>query len=533
MSWINTGLMVKDFIENVINNSYVSETSFQHIYIDFYYNVCYVDIYKEIERDVTEDKMISSFGYKFLSGEEEDEEAVEQVVDMVLLNDKSIKDSNAYISDFEIVNKSTKVSLQKSYRTRSKYYDVVNKELLIFDIESQTSDGSKSIILKSRPGDDKFFQENTNNVYLGKLDMFSEGEGNMHKNYNYSIPQNRQNLDDITKVSAKLILPNLNYNLYIYQKIQIFFTPAKQSSNEDAVYKRISGDWLITGIEFNYDSGKQTQVLTAIKRELSLLPSEVDNTPRRKKGSSENANQNNQNELSPNDTAPNEPTPGQQPSNVANTPNPDKPQNQDTTDLPGNNLTNPPGQNSKLLYISKDKKYIINPSEGVAGKRLKRVLTDLQAHLRANGYPEAKIGNLGVMRDLYASAYPSSPARAKGSFHGAGLAIDTTWDIPGKKWSSIGDNGNLSSDTQLVKTIWKWVVAQKDLKWGAEFGKSDPASGNIKGRGITEFHHFELKSEYMKQYWDPWSTHLKELGFSGDNLNSTSKLQKLYEKLLA
>ncbi len=536
MSWINTGLMVKDFIENVINNSYVSETSFQHVYIDFYYNICYVDIYKEMERDVSDDKMISSFGYKFLTSEEENEEVDEKVVDMVLLNDKSVKDSNAFILEFEIVNKSTKVSLQKSYRTRSKYYDIINKELLIFDVESQTSDGSKSIILKSRPNDDKFFQENTNNVYLGKLDMFNEGEGNMHKNYNYSIPQNRQNLDDITKVSAKLVLPNLNFNLYVYQKIQIFFTPHRQSSTEDPVYKRISGDWLITGIEFNYDNGSQTQVITAIKRELTLLPDEIDNTPRRRRNDSENSNQNSPNELSPNDTPPNDPVPGQQPSNVANTQNPDKPQSQESTDLPGNNLTNPPGTSSKLLYISKDKKYIINPSEGVAGKRLKKVLSDLQAHLRANGYPEAKIGNLGVMRDLYGAAYPSSPARAKGSLHGAGLAIDTTWSIPGKKWDSIGDNGNLASDSKLVKTIWNWVVSQKDLKWGAEFGAksgSNPSAGVVKGRGITEFHHFELKTEYIKQYWDPWSKHLSDLGFSANNLDSTSKLQKLYEKLLA
>ena len=55
------------------------------------------------------------------------------------------------------------------------------------------------------------------------------------------------------------------------------------------------------------------------------------------------------------------------------------------------------------------------------------------------GYPEAKLESLGVMRDLYGAAYPSSPARAKGSLHGAGLAIDTTWSIPGKKWDSIGD----------------------------------------------------------------------------------------------
>jgi len=537
MTWINTGFMVKDFIENIINNSYVSETSYQYVYIDFYYNLCYVDIGKEMERDVTGDKMVASYGYKFLASaeDEENQEIDEQVVDMVLLNDKSIKDSPGYIENFELINKSTKVSINKAYRTRTKYYDVMNKELLIFDVESQTSDGSKSIILKSKPGDDKFFKENTNNVYVGKQDIFNEGEGNVHKNYNYSVSQNRQNLDDITKLSAKMYLPNTNFNIYIYQKIQIFFTPQKQTpSIQNAFYKRISGDWLITNLEFEYENGAYYQVVTAIKRELSLLPDEIDKSSQSSNRRNDGNSANNVNQLSPNDTAPNDPAALQQPSNVANTANPDRGTSPESTDSPANELKNPPGTNNKLLYISnKGLKYIINPSTGVGGKRLKRLTSDLQAHLRANGYPQAEISSNGIVRDLQAAAYPGSPKRVAGSLHGSGLAIDVKFTIPGKKWDSIDDNVNLSTDAQLTKTIWNFVVSQKDIKWGAEFGKSSPANGNVKARGITEYHHFELKKEYIKQYWDEYSTELSKLGYDPAKLNNSDDLQKLYLKLLA
>ena len=85
----------------------------------------------------------------------------------------------------------------------------------------------------------------------------------------------------------------------------------------------------------------------------------------------------------------------------------------------------------------------------------------------------------------------------------------------------------------MVKTIWRWVQSQKDLTWGAEWGSSNPSNGNIKGYGITEFHHFEIKKDLIKNYWAPFTTELKQLGFNPDELTSTKKLQKLYEKLLA
>jgi hypothetical protein len=137
------------------------------------------------------------------------------------------------------------------------------------------------------------------------------------------------------------------------------------------------------------------------------------------------------------------------------------------------------------------------------------------------------------MRELRAATYTTNPKRAKGSLHGAGLAIDLIFEIPGFKWKNIGDNKNLSINPDLVKTIWRWTQSQKDLTWGAEWGKSNPSNGDIKGRGIDEFHHFEIKKDLIKNYWTPFTTELKQLGFNPDQLTSTQNLQKLYEKLLA
>lgn len=298
MTWINPGFKRLDFIEDTMNNSYISETSFQYCYVDFYYNICYVDINKELERDVSNDKMIVGFGYKFLTGDEENE-LDEKTTNLFLSNDRGVKESIGFFNKFDITNRSTKISLEKSYRTRTKYYDSTKKELLIFDVESQTSDGSKSIILKGSANDEKFFKENTTNIYVGKMDFFDNGEGNVHKNYNYSIPQNRQNLDDITKISCILTLPSNNFNLYVYQKLPIYFSPQIQTPTiQNDFYKRISGDWFITGIEFRYDSGQSYQIVKAIKRELTLLKEEIGGSSPKKTG---NNSENNVNELSPND----------------------------------------------------------------------------------------------------------------------------------------------------------------------------------------------------------------------------------------
>ena len=169
----------------------------------------------------------------------------------------------------------------------------------------------------------------------------------------------------------------------------------------------------------------------------------------------------------------------------------------------------------------------------LGGHRLKPILKDLENYLNKNGYPGAKIGNNGIMRELRASAYPSSPARAAASLHGAGLAIDVLFNIPGFKWSGIGDNGNLSKDPNLTKVIANFVKGQGDITWGASWGKgSKPVEGLVYARGITEYHHFEIRSDLIPSYWEPVKDELAKFGFKPSDLKSPGKGGNLHKLML-
>ena len=552
MTWINTGFPNYQFIDNIVKNSYLSDESFLNCYIDFYYNLCYVDVEKELSRNNELDKMIISDGKnEFSSNPDQDED----VAPLILSTDYSVKGTNAFISEYVVTNKSTQISLNKAYLTKTKFYDSKSKELLIFDVDSITSEGDKTIIMKGKPGDENFFKNNVSNIWVGKLDKFDD-EGNAHSNFNYSLIQNQINIDEISKISIDIKIPTPNFNVYILQKIYLALIKQKPGINQTSLrYKRLVGNWLSTNISFVFDGSAFFQKINLIKRELEMDEYEKEASA---SGQSQNKNntedfQDNQNELSPNDEAPNNPAPVTNNSNnPTESPAGQKPSTT-STDAPDNNLIPQPGVNTKLVYVTRSgSKYIIDSSQGLAGKRLKKIITDLTNYLKSNGYPDAYLISNGIMRDLTASS-KGGGARAAGSLHGSGLALDIGykggpskydnkkgWVGPemtltgGKKskWETISDNKNLASDTQLVKTIWSWVKTQNDITWGAEWGGSNLEQGIVKGHGITEFHHFEIKKSFIKQYWQPWEGDLKSLGFSSNDLVTTNELGKLYKKLV-
>ncbi len=218
---------------------------------------------------------------------------------------------------------------------------------------------------------------------------------------------------------------------------------------------------------------------------------------------------------------------------VADEPDPQQLEEEQEVGTPTSPVSGAPLSNSKLLISSKSGRYyVLSTNNGVAGHRLKNVITDLENYLNSNGFSGTKLASNGIMRDLESSAVPSNPARAKGSLHGAGLAIDLKFTIPGKSWSGIGDNGNLSKDSKLNKAIYNWVKSQGDITWGGQWGKSKPESGMVQGWGITEYHHFEIKSSKIVEYWKPFSDELSSIGFDYKKLNTTTNLQSLYLKLL-
>ena len=266
MTWINTGSKVYNFINQIISTAYLSDNSFISGYIDYYYNFNYLDIEKEIRRDTSNDTSFSNFGLEEAAG---GVAKLNNTNPLVLSNDQSQSNSNNFISEYRLINNSTRISLNDGYFTRIKYYNELQKEILVFDVDSISSDDANKIIPKS-PNDEDFYQKNVNLNYVGKLDT-----DNVHSNYNYSVVQNDRNLSEMEKFSMLVNLPNPNYNFYKFQKIRVLITETAQNASTPLVNDRLSGEWVITNIYFELDSGLFSQKMVLSKRELNLGSNEI------------------------------------------------------------------------------------------------------------------------------------------------------------------------------------------------------------------------------------------------------------------
>lgn len=269
MNWINNGKLFKDFTDDIIQHSYISDTSYVLGYIDYYYCLNYVDIEKEWLRDISNDVGLISTGVNYLS-KSDDSGKIER---LVLTNDKSTNSSPLHFSSYKLNNQSTKISVNKGYFTTSKVYDSNSKQFLVFDVDSQTSDGSKTIILKGAPGDNKSITDNYRTQYSGKLDT-----SNVHKNYYYSETQNRVNLDNMVRISVDLELPNANFNLYKFMKINITFVNERPTvSASEVIESRLTGEWVIIDIAYKWNKGNLKQTVRAVRKELGKTPEELKN----------------------------------------------------------------------------------------------------------------------------------------------------------------------------------------------------------------------------------------------------------------
>ena len=174
--------------------------------------------------------------------------------------------------------------------------------------------------------------------------------------------------------------------------------------------------------------------------------------------------------------------------------------------------------------------------------RFDKFRSELESYLKDNGFPDAKIGDLGRSRALSAAADAGgNKARISGSLHGLSLAQDILIDVgflgPEGTFKRKGfeeANKILSKDANFVKAMHKFSEKQKDLTWGGTFGGSRPENGIITGLGILEFHHFELKpGEIKKALVDSgYDKHIKALGFTVTDMLSNEKRSKLFKVLV-
>lgn len=266
MNWFNAGKKYRDFISKIVESSYIDDQSFVMSYIDFYYCFNYVDLEKEWRRDISSDVGVSNGTLGQLS----DSKTEDKIGGLVLSNDGSYQGTDLYFSTYKVRNNSTSKSLEEGQKTVTKFYDKNKKSFLIFDVEGQTTPGSDKIILKGKPGESEELNDNYRTVYGGKIDL-----DNSHGNFKYAKTQNERNLNELNKISVDIEMVLANFNLYKFQKIKILFSnPSQTVTNPDITQQRISGDWMIIDIVYNWTGGKLKQNLVCVRKELEKTDEE-------------------------------------------------------------------------------------------------------------------------------------------------------------------------------------------------------------------------------------------------------------------
>ena len=274
MTWINPGETYKDFIKDITKYSFISEDSVVWTFIDFYYNLNYVDIQTELnEFNSSEQGTLTN--PQILKNDEE------RNVLLYLTNNKAFISTNKYISKFNLINQSFKVNLDIFYRIECTWYDknsnVVTKQF-VKELETDgaklgTGEGNLKSLLDK---DSALYYQNINDeFFIGKIDT----QNNVHKKYALAKIANQYNLNGLEKMKMIVTLDQINLSIKRFQNIKIeIYNPMdlfSQSANTklptDNINEKLSGYWYVTGINYTYKkSGGQEQELTLVRRDLSI-----------------------------------------------------------------------------------------------------------------------------------------------------------------------------------------------------------------------------------------------------------------------
>ncbi len=227
---------------------------------------------------------------------------------------------------------------------------------------------------------------------------------------------------------------------------------------------------------------------------------------------------------------------------------------------------------SKGLFIKNSKGvYIVDANNGLGGVELRKFMTDFNSWIKTN-YPSKdwELASNGVTREL-SETVAGGPARDKGSWHGAGLAIDVQFlgtyggktlgnaydskDRPGKPrygyaWTDGGSNQDVANEPEFLQAMYKFLNEVEPWKsrlvWGAEFFRrggirNAPGLNGKAGAGYValgekvacvELHHFEFSTNVAKTYWEPWKGIIEGFGLPFPPLTSPQR-EKLYRYSLA
>ena len=303
--WTNPYDTAQKFIEDITSNSYLNDESFFTAYIDPYYYLTFVDANKffGMEDDLETSMMFQQNAMDTIgSGDQNDSETI---FPNMISNQLDLQGTARYISKYQQINNSGKISKDNGYKRYTQYWDLNAKKFISEFVDPITSDTPGMIpVTKGRTINGEVEGPVNNQI---KFKFLGTQGDNVHDNYYYASIQNFQNLAEINKLGMTVELPTVNPAILRYSRIYCHMmetaqmvkgvltapenddnapndsvrrkeTPDNAGSDVDNQYgvinEYLSGFYVITGIEYFMDSGPQPGG-AVLKQKLHLRRREV------------------------------------------------------------------------------------------------------------------------------------------------------------------------------------------------------------------------------------------------------------------
>jgi hypothetical protein len=262
MNWLNPGWNRYSFLQWVANHAWVGETSYIWSFIDFFYNINYIDVEKALNQDISKLKWESTN----VQNRKDTNDGP------VLTNEPTLKGTNIYFTGEKIINQSTDISLKRGYLRNISYYDFDGnwKEKAgtykSFTLDTITSEGKGNrILLKGDPGNTDFYNDNQSFHYMHKIDTT-----NIYPDYLWAKLQNEENIYDLQKIFMRITLPKPNFNLKRFEKVNLKFVNQNNNIQNAKENFKLNGEWLVIGITYEWNGSSYYQYVNIVKREIEV-----------------------------------------------------------------------------------------------------------------------------------------------------------------------------------------------------------------------------------------------------------------------
>lgn len=270
MTWINPYTSIIEFIFEVFTHAYKDINSYFTSFIDYNYNLNFVNVNKCLDyKDIELGEIYN--GINDIKG---DKTNVEQPY-LFYTNRRDFDGSSRFITSYRMNSEVSKVVLQNGYKRLFQFYNTITKEyintqdLFIHPIEHTIVNGIKQGGM-NKDLIDKIIKYK----YVGKQNE------NMHDYYLFSNLWNYQNLEELYKNVLTVDLKMVDIQLRMFQTVPILIyeydtlinralSIAKNATEKDLSFNEyLSGMYTIINIEYLYSKDSNiTQRLYMVKKE--------------------------------------------------------------------------------------------------------------------------------------------------------------------------------------------------------------------------------------------------------------------------